>query len=78
MKDAEYVLDTRYVLHDIDQKTTQQALLYQSGRLAVAYSLISTPPTTPLRIIKNLRVCVDCHNALKIMSKIVGRIYCQI
>ncbi|XP_044489441.1 pentatricopeptide repeat-containing protein At2g15690, mitochondrial-like [Mangifera indica] len=73
MKEASYVPDTRYVLHDIDQEAKEQALLYHSERLAIAYGLISTPARTPLRIIKNLRVCGDCHNAIKIMSKIVGR-----
>ncbi|CAM8907049.1 unnamed protein product [Rhodiola kirilowii] len=68
-----YVPDTRYVLHDIDQEAKEQALLYHSERLAIAYGLISTPARTPLRIIKNLRVCGDCHNAIKIMSRIVGR-----
>ncbi|PON63380.1 DYW domain containing protein [Trema orientale] len=73
MREAGYVPDTRYVLHDIDQEAKEQALLYHSERLAIAYGLISTPARTPLRIIKNLRVCGDCHNAIKIMSKIVGR-----
>lgn len=73
MKEGGYVPDTRYVLHDIDQEAKEQALLYHSERLAIAYGLISTPARTPLRIIKNLRVCGDCHNAIKIMSKIVGR-----
>ncbi|XP_031473918.1 pentatricopeptide repeat-containing protein At2g15690, mitochondrial-like [Nymphaea colorata] len=73
MKEAGYVPDTRYVLHDIDQEAKEQALLYHSERLAIAYGLISTPANTPLRIIKNLRICGDCHNAIKIMSKIVGR-----
>lgn len=73
MKEQGYVPDTRYVLHDIDQEAKEQALLYHSERLAIAYGLISTPPRTPLRIIKNLRICGDCHNAIKIMSKIVGR-----
>ncbi|KAL4183976.1 hypothetical protein AMTRI_Chr11g157690 [Amborella trichopoda] len=73
MREAGYVPDTRYVLHDIDQEAKEQALLYHSERLAIAYGLISTPANTPLRIIKNLRVCGDCHNAIKIMSKIVGR-----
>ncbi|KAJ9159594.1 hypothetical protein P3X46_025094 [Hevea brasiliensis] len=72
-KAVSYVPDTRYVLHDIDQEAKEQALLYHSERLAIAYGLISTPARTPLRIIKNLRVCGDCHNAIKIMSKIVGR-----
>lgn len=68
-----YVPDTRYVLHDIDQEAKEQALLYHSERLAIAYGLISTPARQPLRIIKNLRVCGDCHNAIKIMSRVVGR-----
>ncbi|RYR25339.1 hypothetical protein Ahy_B02g059044 [Arachis hypogaea] len=73
VKDAGYVPYTRYVFHDIDQEAKEQVLLYHSERLAIAYGLISTPPRTPLRIIKNLRVCGDCHNAIKIMSRIVGR-----
>lgn len=73
VKEAGYVPDTRYVLHDIDQEAKEQALLYHSERLAIAYGLISTPARTSLRIIKNLRVCGDCHNAIKVMSKIVGR-----
>ncbi|CAI9100540.1 OLC1v1037664C1 [Oldenlandia corymbosa var. corymbosa] len=73
MRDAGYVPDTRYVLHDIDEEAKEQALMYHSERLAIAYGLISTPARTTLRIIKNLRICGDCHNAIKIMSKVVGR-----
>ncbi|KAE8677147.1 Pentatricopeptide repeat-containing protein [Hibiscus syriacus] len=73
MREAGYIPDTRYVLHDIDEEAKEQALQYHSERLAIAYGLISTPARTPLRIIKNLRICGDCHNAIKIMSKIVGR-----
>ncbi|KAK4279375.1 hypothetical protein QN277_011166 [Acacia crassicarpa] len=73
IREAGYVPDTRYVLHDIDEEAKEKALQYHSERLAIAYGLISTPPRTTLRIIKNLRICGDCHNAIKIMSKIVGR-----
>ncbi|KAI6679604.1 hypothetical protein NL676_033485 [Syzygium grande] len=73
MREAGYVPDTRYVLHDIDEEAKEQALQYHSERLAIAYGLISTPPRTTLRIMKNLRICGDCHNAIKIMSRIVGR-----
>ncbi|KAF6145332.1 hypothetical protein GIB67_016793 [Kingdonia uniflora] len=73
MKAAAYVPDTRYVLHDIDQEAKEQALLYHSERLAIGYGLISTPARQTLRIIKNLRICGDCHNAIKIMARIVGR-----
>lgn len=73
MKEAGYVPETRFVLHDIDQESKEDALLAHSERLAVSYGLLSSPARSPIRVIKNLRVCGDCHNALKIMSKIVGR-----
>ncbi|CAI0628389.1 unnamed protein product [Linum tenue] len=73
MKEAGYVPDTRYVLHDIDEEAKERALMYHSERLAIAYGLISTPARQTLRIMKNLRICGDCHNAIKIMSRIVGR-----
>ncbi|AEC06430.1 Tetratricopeptide repeat (TPR)-like superfamily protein [Arabidopsis thaliana] len=73
-KGVVYVPDTRFVLHDIDQEAKEQALLYHSERLAIAYGIICTPPRKTLTIIKNLRVCGDCHNFIKIMSKIIGRV----
>ena len=73
MKEAGYIPETRFVLHDIDQEGKEEALLAHSERLAVAYGLLSTSARSPIRIIKNLRVCGDCHTALKIISKIVGR-----
>lgn len=47
--------------------------MYHSERLAIAYGLISTPPGTTLRIIKNLRICGDCHNFVKILTSIENR-----
>lgn len=73
MKEAGYVPETRFVLHDVDQESKEDALLSHSERLAVSYGLLSSPARSSIRVIKNLRVCGDCHNALKIMSKLVGR-----
>ncbi|PKA57342.1 Pentatricopeptide repeat-containing protein [Apostasia shenzhenica] len=44
-----------------------------SKRLAIAFGLISTPPGTRLMVTKNIRVCEDCHAAIKIISQIVDR-----
>ncbi|WOK94232.1 hypothetical protein Cni_G02934 [Canna indica] len=74
MKEAGYVADTRFVLHDVDQESKEDALLAHSERLALSYGLLTTPVHTSIRIMKNLRVCGDCHNALKIISKLVGRL----
>jgi hypothetical protein len=30
------------------------------------------PLGATIRVFKNLRICGDCHNALKFMSKVVG------
>ncbi|CAI0428325.1 unnamed protein product [Linum tenue] len=44
-----------------------------SEKLAVAFGLISTGPAEVIRVVKNLRVCGDCHEAIKLISKITGR-----
>ncbi|CAK9275154.1 unnamed protein product [Sphagnum jensenii] len=68
-----YVPETEIVLHDVEQEEDMLCLCHHSEKLAIAFGLISTPPGTPLRITKNLRVCGDCHTASKFISKIVGR-----
>eukprot|EP01018_Ginkgo_biloba_P031291 Gb_27329 [translate_table: standard] len=73
MKEAGYVPDTNLVLHDVEDEQKEQFLCHHSEKLAIAFGLISTTSGIPIRIIKNLRVCGDCHNATKFISKIVGR-----
>ncbi|KAF4355838.1 hypothetical protein F8388_004124 [Cannabis sativa] len=74
LKQAGYCPDTSVVLQNIDEEEQETALNYHSEKLAMAFSLISTVVSTPMRIIKNLRVCDDFHAATKILSKIYGRI----
>ncbi|KAJ7548560.1 hypothetical protein O6H91_07G017300 [Diphasiastrum complanatum] len=73
MKEAGYVPDLSFVLDDVEDEGKENALCLHSEKLAIAFGLINTPPRTPIRIKKNLRVCGDCHNATKIISKIVAR-----
>ncbi|PIN01188.1 hypothetical protein CDL12_26309 [Handroanthus impetiginosus] len=73
MKEVGYVPETKFVLHDVDQEVKEEALMAHSERLAAAQGFLTSAVRSPLRIIKNLRVCGDCHNAFKIISKIVGR-----
>ncbi|VAI18608.1 unnamed protein product [Triticum turgidum subsp. durum] len=74
LKIAGYAPDTSQVLLDIDDEDVKESsLALHSEKLALAFGLIGTAPGTPIRIVKNLRVCGDCHNAIKLLSKIYGR-----
>ncbi|CAK9204543.1 unnamed protein product, partial [Sphagnum troendelagicum] len=73
MNDVGYVPNTKFVLRDVEEEEKVTHLWHHSEKLAIAFGLISTPPGTPLRIFKNLRVCGDCHTATKFISKLVGR-----
>ncbi|KAJ6406694.1 hypothetical protein OIU84_010244 [Salix udensis] len=44
-----------------------------SEKLAVAFALLNTRKETEIIIIKNLRICGDCHLFIKMVSKIVDR-----
>ncbi|KAK4486849.1 hypothetical protein RD792_006157 [Penstemon davidsonii] len=68
-----FVVDSESSLHDLDKEDKKMSLCNHSERLAIAYGLISTDPGTTLRITKNLRACVNCHLATKLISKLVNR-----
>ncbi|XP_073058244.1 pentatricopeptide repeat-containing protein At3g12770 [Primulina eburnea] len=65
--------DKESALHDLDDEEKEAILCNHSERLAIAYGLISTAPGTILRITKNLRACVNCHLATKLISNLVNR-----
>ncbi|KAF8406731.1 hypothetical protein HHK36_008823 [Tetracentron sinense] len=46
---------------------------YHSEKLAVAFGLISLPAWMPIHVIKNLRVCTDCHTVIKLISLVTAR-----
>ncbi|KHN28947.1 Pentatricopeptide repeat-containing protein [Glycine soja] len=65
-----YVPDTSSVLHDMDNEEKEQILRHHSEKLAIAFALMNTPEGVPIRVMKNLRVCSDCHVAIKYISEI--------
>ncbi|KAL7154453.1 hypothetical protein ABFS83_03G003000 [Erythranthe nasuta] len=68
-----YIPDTKYILHDMESEQKEYALSTHSEKLAVVYGLLKLPKGATIRIFKNLRICGDCHNAVKFMSKAEGR-----
>uniref|UniRef100_A0A3N7FZF7 DYW domain-containing protein n=1 Tax=Populus trichocarpa TaxID=3694 RepID=A0A3N7FZF7_POPTR len=73
LRSVGYRPNTTQVLLNMDEKEKQSALHYHSEKIAIAFGLISTRPQTPLQIVKNLRVCEDCHSSIKLVSKIYNR-----
>ncbi|XP_047173674.1 putative pentatricopeptide repeat-containing protein At5g52630 [Vigna umbellata] len=71
---AGYVADTSFVLKEVDGDEKSQTIRYHSERLAIAFGLITFPQERPIRVMKNLRVCGDCHTAIKFISKCTGRV----
>lgn len=76
MKRAGYVPDVRWALVKDDGTRGGEKeirLGHHSEKLAVAFGLISTKDGEPVLVVKNLRICGDCHNAIKFISAIAGR-----
>ncbi|KAF0922700.1 hypothetical protein E2562_001097 [Oryza meyeriana var. granulata] len=73
MRKRGYVPDTSSVMHDLDENEKEHHLFLHSERLAVAFGLIKSPPGSVIRVVKNLRVCVDCHTVMKLISEIAQR-----
>ncbi|KAK4266011.1 hypothetical protein QN277_026989 [Acacia crassicarpa] len=60
-------------LHDLVEEERENPLFYHSEKFAVAYGLLRTKQGETLRITKNLRICRDCHQAIKLISKVFDR-----
>lgn len=73
MQEAGYAPNTGSVLHDLDEEEKGSMLRTHSEKLAVAFALMNSVKGSVIHVIKNLRVCTDCHTAIKIITKLTGR-----
>eukprot|EP00268_Persea_americana_P008602 TRINITY_DN13354_c1_g1_i1.p1 TRINITY_DN13354_c1_g1~~TRINITY_DN13354_c1_g1_i1.p1 ORF type:complete len:576 (-),score=78.08 TRINITY_DN13354_c1_g1_i1:509-2158(-) len=71
--EAGYVPDTNFVLQDIEREQKEDSLRYHSEKLAIAFGLIHSIKEKPIRIMKNLRICGDCHTFAKLVAKTENR-----
>uniref|UniRef100_A0A0D3HAD3 DYW domain-containing protein n=1 Tax=Oryza barthii TaxID=65489 RepID=A0A0D3HAD3_9ORYZ len=56
---------TKLVTFDIDEEDKEVCISQHSEKLAVAFGLINTRRGAVIRIVKNLRICEDCHSVMK-------------
>ncbi|KAK9279902.1 hypothetical protein L1049_013586 [Liquidambar formosana] len=68
IKKLGYVPDVNCVYQNIDKVEKEKVLLSHTEKLAITYGLIKMKSSAPIRVIKNTRVCSDCHTAAKYMS----------
>uniref|UniRef100_A0A0E0NB18 DYW domain-containing protein n=1 Tax=Oryza rufipogon TaxID=4529 RepID=A0A0E0NB18_ORYRU len=73
LKSLGYSPLTSQITVDVDEEEKEQALLAHSEKLAIAFGLINLAPNLPVHIRKNLRVCEDCHSAIKLISRLWNR-----
>lgn len=73
IRNAGYVPLTEYALYDLEEENKEELLSYHSEKLAVAFVLTRSSSGGPIRIMKNIRVCGDCHTAFRYISQIIGR-----
>ncbi|KAL6897406.1 hypothetical protein ACP4OV_007102 [Aristida adscensionis] len=73
LKEMGYTSRVDLVVHDVEEEQRETTMKFHSEKLAIAFGIISTPTGMPLRIFKNLRVCEDCHEAIKFISQATDR-----
>uniref|UniRef100_A0A0D9Z9Y4 DYW domain-containing protein n=1 Tax=Oryza glumipatula TaxID=40148 RepID=A0A0D9Z9Y4_9ORYZ len=73
IKVAGYVPDISFAAHNIQRDRKEESLYYHCEKLAFAFGDLAAPSGGTLRIMKNLRVCGDCHCAYKYFSLVTGR-----
>lgn len=74
MKSRGYVgVTTGLVFVDVEEEAKEEIVSLHSEKLALAFGLINTSKGVTIRIMKNLRMCRDCHETFKLISDIVER-----
>ncbi|XP_061358645.1 pentatricopeptide repeat-containing protein At2g33760 [Gastrolobium bilobum] len=72
-KEAGYAPVPESAMHELEEEEREYALRYHSEKLAVAFGLMKTSHGMTLRIVKNLRMCEDCHSSIKFISVVTNR-----
>ncbi|CAO2826932.1 unnamed protein product [Amaranthus hypochondriacus] len=69
-----FVAATELVLMDITEEEKEENLKFHSEKLALAFGVLKTGPRREIQILKNLRICYDCHSWFKIISRMLTRV----
>jgi len=71
---AGYEPKTEFVLQEVDEFMKKSFLFHHSAKLAVTYGILSSNTRgKPVRVMKNVMLCGDCHEFFKYISVVVKR-----
>ncbi|MBA0848109.1 hypothetical protein Goshw_028453 [Gossypium schwendimanii] len=72
-----YVHGVKFALRDIDEESKVESLRVHSEKLAIGLALChgGWDEARVIRVFKNLRICGDCHDFIKCLSKIVKVVF---
>lgn len=73
MRKAGYTLDKSCALRDVEEEEKEEMVGTHSEKLAICFAVLVSEMGAVIRVMKNLRVCSDCHTAIKMISKLEGR-----
>ncbi|KAJ6379552.1 hypothetical protein OIU76_016236 [Salix suchowensis] len=77
LKGVGYVPETSLALQDIEEEHKQEQLYHHSEKLALVFALMNEGSLrgggAVIRIVKNIRICVDCHNFMKLASDLLQK-----
>lgn len=78
LKKMGYVPETSSVLFDVEEEHKEEQLYHHSEKLALVFSLMNAGNSSRngdvIKIIKNIRICLDCHNFMRLASKLVEKV----
>ncbi|XP_045790018.1 pentatricopeptide repeat-containing protein At4g01030, mitochondrial [Trifolium pratense] len=63
-----YVADLNCVCKNIDDNEKEKILMSHTEKLAMVYGMMKMKGGSPIRVVKNTRICCDCHTVAKYIS----------
>ncbi|XP_077238352.1 pentatricopeptide repeat (PPR) superfamily protein [Tasmannia lanceolata] len=73
LKKAGHMPKLSSAVYNLPDEEKERLLRNHSEKLAVAFGLLSTSPGSVIRVVKNLRMCEDCHSFMRGASLITSR-----
>lgn len=65
-----YEPDLSQVLVNVEEGEKEGLLSVHSEKKAIAFALLNVESGVPIHIVKNLRVCSDCHSFIELVSRV--------